>query len=170
MPDNHLEDVVLRLDFGNIQAVGRLVETHHPEHAAGFVTHGARQQHQREHLPARGIAVEAGLVTGKQLAQVGKNLHLHAAFLGAESRLEQVQYVGARHVDDGATEPAGGFRDGLYVKRLQEQVEGCRRFPIVRPLGQKIADVEALAVNLEYRAQEAVERRIVGDEERHAQM
>ena len=35
---------------------------------------------------------------------------------------------------------------------------------------KELADIEALAGNLEYRAQEAVERRIVGDEKRHLQM
>lgn len=116
---------------------------------------------------ASGGTAKDGACVCKELTQIRENLHLHAAFLGAESCFEQVEHVGARHVHDGATEPAGGFRDGLHVKWLQEQVEHCRRFPIVRPFGQKIADVETLAVDFEYRAQEAVKRRIVGDKERH---
>ena len=50
MPDNHFENVVLGLDFGDIHAIGCFVETHHSIHVVHFATHRSRDCNERNHF------------------------------------------------------------------------------------------------------------------------
>ena len=107
MPDNHVKDVVLGFDFGDVHPVGSLVETHHPEHPVHLAAHGTRDGDEGNHFETGGIPSVIRFKAGKQFAQISEHVHLDIRFLGAETSLEQTEDVFAGGVHDSPPESFG---------------------------------------------------------------